>query len=172
MHGYFSLISITDKAFIGLVYYVYVTGALRVTGTYYHYWASRYRPSHCIGVVRVVPLSVFYYCCPFLWIFRFSGFCNYLFTEQTTIANFRHLRWTPEGKRKRGRPKTTWRRTIENEIRERGYTWGTIEREANNREEWRKLVLALCAMRHSKDNNREEWSKLVLVLCAMRHSKD
>ena len=60
------------------------------------------------------------------------------------------LRWTPEGKRKRRRPKTTWRRTIENEIKERGYTWGTIERKANNRE-WRKLVLALCAMRHSKD---------------------
>jgi hypothetical protein len=48
------------------------------------------------------------------------------------------------------RPKTTWRRTIENEIKERGYTWGTIERKANNREVWRKLVLALCAMRHSK----------------------
>jgi hypothetical protein len=32
------------------------------------------------------------------------------------------LRWTPEGKRKRGRPKTTWRHTIENEIKERGYT--------------------------------------------------
>jgi hypothetical protein len=42
-------------------------------------------------------------------------------------------------------------RTIENEIKERGYTWGTIERKANNREEWRKLVLAICAMRHSKD---------------------
>ena len=41
--------------------------------------------------------------------------------------------------------------TIENEIKERGYTWGTIERKANNREEWRKLVLALCVMRHSKD---------------------
>jgi hypothetical protein len=38
-----------------------------------------------------------------------------------------------------------------NEIKERGYTWGTIERKANNREEWRKLVLVLCAMRHSKD---------------------
>jgi hypothetical protein len=61
------------------------------------------------------------------------------------------LRWTPEGKRKRGRPKTTWRRTIENEIRERGYTWGTMERKANNKEEWRKLVLAICAMRHNKD---------------------
>jgi hypothetical protein len=34
---------------------------------------------------------------------------------------------------------------------ERGYTWGTIERKANNREEWRKLVLAICAMRHNKD---------------------
>ena len=44
------------------------------------------------------------------------------------------LRWTPEGKRKRGKPKTTWRHTIENEIKERGHTWGTIERKANNRE--------------------------------------
>jgi hypothetical protein len=61
------------------------------------------------------------------------------------------LRWTPEGKRQRGRPKPTWRRTIENEINERGYTWGKIERKVNNREEWRKLVLALCAMIHSKD---------------------
>jgi hypothetical protein len=38
-----------------------------------------------------------------------------------------------------------------NEIKERGYTWGTIERKANNRKEWRKLVLVLCAIRHSKD---------------------
>jgi hypothetical protein len=60
------------------------------------------------------------------------------------------LRWTTAGKRKRGRPKTTWRRTIENEIKERGYTWGTIERK-DNREVWRKLVFALCAIRHSKD---------------------
>jgi hypothetical protein len=44
------------------------------------------------------------------------------------------LKRTPEGKRKRGTPKTTWRRIIENEIKERGYTWGTIERKANNRE--------------------------------------
>jgi hypothetical protein len=32
--------------------------------------------------------------------------------------------WTPEGKRKRGRPKTTWRHTIENEIKERGLHLG------------------------------------------------
>ena len=67
--------------------------------------------------------------------------------DMTKVA----LRWTSEGKRKRGRLKTTWRRTIENEIKERRYTWGTIERKANNREEWRKLGLALCVMRHIKD---------------------
>jgi hypothetical protein len=53
--------------------------------------------------------------------------------------------------KKKRKTKPTWRRTIENEIKKRGYTWGTIERKANNRKEWRKLVLALCAMRHSKD---------------------
>ena len=67
--------------------------------------------------------------------------------DMTKVA----LRWTPEGKGKRGRPITTWRRIIENEIRERGYTWGTIERKENNGEEWRKLVLTLCAMSHRKD---------------------
>ncbi|XP_071141986.1 uncharacterized protein [Mytilus edulis] len=44
--------------------------------------------------------------------------------DMTNVA----LRWTPEGKRKRGRPKTTWRRTIETEMKERGYTWETIEK--------------------------------------------
>ena len=38
--------------------------------------------------------------------------------DMTRVA----LRWIPEGKRKRGKPKTTWRSTIENEIKERGYT--------------------------------------------------
>ena len=28
------------------------------------------------------------------------------------------MRWTPEGKRNRGRPKTTWRRTVEKVLRE------------------------------------------------------
>ena len=31
--------------------------------------------------------------------------------------------WVPEGKRRRGKPKTTWRRTVEREMREGG--WGS-----------------------------------------------
>lgn len=38
------------------------------------------------------------------------------------------MRWTPEGKRSRGRPKTTWRRTVEKGLRELNYSWSTIEK--------------------------------------------
>ena len=31
------------------------------------------------------------------------------------------LHWTPHGKRKRGRPRTTWRRTITSQLEEMGF---------------------------------------------------
>ncbi|KAK7112920.1 hypothetical protein V1264_012294 [Littorina saxatilis] len=34
------------------------------------------------------------------------------------------LHWTPEGKRKRRRPKNTWRRTVEGELQTLNQTWG------------------------------------------------
>ena len=55
------------------------------------------------------------------------------------------LHWTPEGKRKRGRPRNTWRRTVESELKEWNETWGTISRKAQSREEWRSFVAALIA---------------------------
>ena len=57
----------------------------------------------------------------------------------------RALRWTPAGKRKQGRPKSTWRRTVEAEIKQHGYSWGEMERLAKDRAGWRSLVDALCA---------------------------
>ena len=42
----------------------------------------------------------------------------------------RGLRWTPQGKRKRGRPKTTWRRSTEAEAKAAGLTRGQLERKA------------------------------------------
>lgn len=35
------------------------------------------------------------------------------------------LRWTPPGKRKRGRPRITWRCTVETELEEMGLSWGS-----------------------------------------------
>ncbi|XP_048775477.2 uncharacterized protein LOC125680078 [Ostrea edulis] len=37
------------------------------------------------------------------------------------------LHWTPSGKRKRGRPRTTWRRTVTSELEEMGYSWGQAQ---------------------------------------------
>ena len=61
------------------------------------------------------------------------------------------LRWTPQGKRPRGRPKTTWRRTIEAELKELDMTWGEAETKAKDRSGWRNLVATLCSTRSEED---------------------
>ena len=43
------------------------------------------------------------------------------------------LRWTPDGHRKRSHPKETWRRTVEREMKDKGWTWGHVERQAADR---------------------------------------
>ena len=54
------------------------------------------------------------------------------------------LRWTPSGKRKRGWPKTTWRRTVITELEEMGLTLGEAQAKAQDRTQWRQLIAALC----------------------------
>ena len=55
------------------------------------------------------------------------------------------IHWTPEGKRKRGRPKTTWRRTVETEMKNVNHSWGTIQRLARDSQGSRGFVAALYA---------------------------
>ena len=44
------------------------------------------------------------------------------------------LKWTPaEGKRSRGRPRETWRRTIEGDLKKMGKTWKEVEKIAADR---------------------------------------
>ena len=61
------------------------------------------------------------------------------------------LRWTPDGRRKRGRPKETWRRTVEKEMKENSWTWGHLERRAPDRSQWHTLTEALCVSKHEED---------------------
>ena len=61
------------------------------------------------------------------------------------MENTRHAKiavtWTPEGKRKRGRPKETWRRTIERERKDLGFqSWTEATKVATERDQWRRLV--------------------------------
>jgi hypothetical protein len=53
------------------------------------------------------------------------------------------LRWTPQGERPTGRPKITWRRTIESELKELDMTWEEAETKAKDRTGWRNLVATL-----------------------------
>ena len=47
------------------------------------------------------------------------------------------LTWVPEGKRKRGRPRETWRRTIERELKENGLgKWAAAASAAEDRTAW------------------------------------
>ena len=61
------------------------------------------------------------------------------------------LRWTPPGKRKRGRPKMTWRQTVMAELREMGLSWGEAQASAKDRTLWRKIVVALCPTGDEED---------------------
>ncbi|XP_048759391.2 uncharacterized protein LOC125668988 [Ostrea edulis] len=61
------------------------------------------------------------------------------------------LHWTPPGKRKPDRPRTTWRRTIQVELQEEGYTWVQAQHLAKDRDKWRKLVGALCPTGDEED---------------------
>ena len=55
------------------------------------------------------------------------------------------LQWAPEGKRTRGRPKTTWRRTTERERNQQGWTsWNVARTAAKDRKGWKNSVEALC----------------------------
>ena len=69
-------------------------------------------------------------------------------TDNTKIA----LTWAPEGKRSRGRPRETWRRTVERERNEMGWKdWRAAEKVANERPKWKSLCLALCSTRNEED---------------------
>ena len=53
------------------------------------------------------------------------------------------LTWNPQGSRRAGRPNLTWRRQVNNEIRDKEKSWRDIENLAQDRIEWRKLVIGL-----------------------------
>jgi hypothetical protein len=62
------------------------------------------------------------------------------------------LGWTPEGRRARGEPKTTWRRTVEKERNTAGWTtWKTAKTAAQDKTGWKTSISALCAAWHGED---------------------
>ena len=55
------------------------------------------------------------------------------------------LTWNPQGKRKRGQPRNSWRRDTEAELKQQGTNWSGMTRAAQNRERWWGVVDGLCS---------------------------
>jgi len=56
------------------------------------------------------------------------------------------LKWNPQDKRSRGRPRNTWRRDTESELKEQGHNWNLEEKLAPNRVRWSEFVNGLCSL--------------------------
>jgi hypothetical protein len=63
--------------------------------------------------------------------------------EQNNISCQAFLEWNPQGSRRRGRPRMTWRRSVEKELQEEGKSWGEAKQMAQNHVRWRAFVVAL-----------------------------
>ncbi|PIK53597.1 hypothetical protein BSL78_09515 [Apostichopus japonicus] len=62
------------------------------------------------------------------------------------------MEWAPEGRRKVGRPKTTWRRTATKERNNNGWrSWSDVRRSAEDRQGWKESILTLCKRRYGED---------------------
>jgi hypothetical protein len=57
------------------------------------------------------------------------------------------LDWNPRGYRRRGRPKRTWRRKIEDEIRSTRRSWNEVKGIAGDSNAWKLFMDALCSTR-------------------------
>ena len=64
--------------------------------------------------------------------------------KPTSNTTRQALNWNPQGKRKRGRPRNTWRREVEAVTKQLSLTWGAMEKLAQDRDAWRDLVGGLC----------------------------
>ena len=66
--------------------------------------------------------------------------------RRTSSTTKQALDWTPQGSRSVGRPKQTWRRTIESDLQGYGRSWREVKPMAKNRVRWKGLVNALCSL--------------------------
>ena len=79
------------------------------------------------------------------------GWIGHTLRKPVTNITKEALDWNPQGKRKVGRPKQTWRRSTEAEAKAAGMTWAGVKRISQNRVRWRSVVAALCSPEESAE---------------------
>nr|KAG5690574.1 hypothetical protein BaRGS_009236 [Batillaria attramentaria] len=79
------------------------------------------------------------------------GWIGHTLRKSTSNVTRQSLDWNPQGKRKVGRPKQTWRRSTDAEAKATGMTWAELKRASQNRVRWRSVVAALCSPGNNED---------------------
>ena len=108
------------------------------------YWPNKISNTDLHERTGMQPISLEVKRCRWKWIGHIS---RMPLTSIPRVA----MRWTPGGKRARGRPKETWRRSVEREMKALGWSWGQVMKLATDRQHWRSLVSALCVIPHEED---------------------
>ena len=78
------------------------------------------------------------------------GWIGHTLRKPATNITRQALSWNPQGKRKVGRPRQTWRRSVEEELEAIGIRWSELGRTCQNRVRWRSIVTALCSPRNQE----------------------
>ena len=73
------------------------------------------------------------------------GWIGHTLRKPASSTTRQALTWNPQGKRKRGRPRSSWRRDTEAELKLQGANWTGVARAAQNRVCWRGVVDGLCS---------------------------
>ena len=79
--------------------------------------------------------------------------CSLLQVMERFIAIRFQIRWNPTGKRRRGRPKTTWRHSLEKGLVKLGLSLSEAETHDKDRTSWRNSVAAISRL-HSQIERR------------------
>nr|KAG5687136.1 hypothetical protein BaRGS_034049 [Batillaria attramentaria] len=84
------------------------------------------------------------------------GWIGHTLRKPASSTTRQALTWNPQGKRKRGRPRNSWRRDTEAELCKQGTNWTGVARLAQNRVRWRRVVDGLCSTWSQGPNDEKD----------------
>ena len=73
------------------------------------------------------------------------GWIGHTLRNPASSTTRQALTWNPQGKRKRGRPRNSWRRDTKAQLKQQGFTWTRAAATAQRRMDWRRVVDGLCS---------------------------
>ena len=70
------------------------------------------------------------------------GWIGHTLRKPASNTTRQALTWNPQGEKKRGRPRNSWRRDTEAELKQQGTNWSGMTRASQNRVRWRGSLMA------------------------------